>query len=162
MPREPDRECTWARGKSSRLDGSQKPARLPGAALVRLRSPPDSALRFVTSTASNPSPSPVMVKDQTPNGAGGTMCFVRGDLRTADHTVRYFVRPAAPVPANDNLALPGRTRRRFAGLALTEQGPRLLLVEVQRAATRFLGLVAISGGVWLAMTFAPMIAGVFG
>ncbi len=91
------------------------------------------------------------------------MCFVRGDVRTADYTARYFVRPTAPAPTNDNLAPSDRRRRsEFTGLAFTEQGPKLLLVEVQRAATRVLGLVAITGGVWLAMTFAPMIAGVFG
>jgi predicted secreted protein len=84
---------------------------------------------------------------------------VRGDPRTADYTVRFIVQVSAPAALNDNLQpVPARqpTPPRVT------YRPRLhRLAQPLGAATMVLAAVAISGGVWLAVTFGSMIADVF-
>ena len=91
------------------------------------------------------------------------MCFVRGDPRTADYTVRFLVRASVFRAANDNVqpvrlwqcALPDEHAWSRSLTVAYGLGPG-------RAATAALATAAISGSVWLALSFFQVIAGVFG
>ena len=80
------------------------------------------------------------------------MCFVRGDPRTADYTVRFFAQASPPGAANDNRH---DVRRKVAG-------PKLQSRALGRVATVFLAAGAISGSLWVALNVLSMIADVFG
>jgi hypothetical protein len=80
------------------------------------------------------------------------MCFVRGDPRTADYTVRFLAQPSALSSANDN----HHDLRREARSLSVQTRP------LGRAATLVVAAIAISGSLWFALNLVSMIAEVFG
>jgi hypothetical protein len=91
------------------------------------------------------------------------MCFVRGDPRTADYTVRFYAGRSVPEAANDNVQLVRRTRAVLRpGTAHAQARPKRHAIAPGLAATAAIAAVAISGSVWLTMSLVPLIVGVFG
>jgi hypothetical protein len=91
------------------------------------------------------------------------MCFVRGDPRTADYTVRFFARAGGQVGANDNVARVRRKRGAVPGRPGQGQGPPTRRgLEPGRAGMALIAAVAISGSVWVVLSLVPLVAGVFG
>jgi hypothetical protein len=91
------------------------------------------------------------------------MCFVRGDPRTADYTVRFFARVGGQVGANDNVARVRRRRGARPGQPGQGRGrTRWRGLEPGRAGLVLMAAVAISGSVWVALSLVPLVAGVFG
>jgi hypothetical protein len=96
------------------------------------------------------------------------MCYVRGDPRTADYTVRFVLNlPPAP-PGNDNSArLEGSLP---VGTYPTSKPPPgangsdalRAFVSTASAATRLAMAVVACLGVWLAFSLVPLVIGVFG
>ena len=91
------------------------------------------------------------------------MCFVRGDPRTADYTVRFYARRSVPEAANENV-LPVRRRRAVLppGMAQAQAPPKRHAIVPGLAPTAAIAAVAISGSVWLTMSLVHLIVGVFG
>ena len=89
------------------------------------------------------------------------MCFVRGDPRTADYTLRFYARRSAPA-VNDNLGRAGRAARRLkpsrTPVSIGWQPPW----GVQQTAIQALAIAAVAAGIWLATIFVPMLGDVFG
>ena len=84
------------------------------------------------------------------------MCFARGDPRTADYTARHVVRASAPA-TNDNLPCPRATSpSRERSTAFTNRCSTWLFAQARLEVGAVAALVTISGGLWLAVHFAPI------
>ena len=95
------------------------------------------------------------------------MCYVRGDPRTADYTVRFIVNLPPASPGNDNSprlegSFPAET------YPISKQRPTngsealRSFVSTASSATRVAMAVVACLGAWLAFSLVPLVIGVFG